>query len=40
MIGHDASAPSSSRKGLNVLLAAMPVNGRLIFREPKPQENN
>lgn len=26
------------RKGFNILLTAMPLNGRLVIREPKPQD--
>lgn len=27
------------RKGFNILLTAMPINGRLVIREPKPAED-
>lgn len=26
------------RKGFNIILSAMPLNGRLVIREPKPQD--
>jgi hypothetical protein len=33
-----AAWPHEDAKGFNITLSAMPVNGRLVVREPKPAE--
>jgi hypothetical protein len=32
-----AAFPHEDGKGFNILLTAVPVNGKLVVREPKPQ---
>lgn len=34
-----AAFPHEDAKGFNILLTAMPLNGRLVIREPKPVED-